>query len=304
MEKKRVAIVVLNYNRREMLLRCLDSIFRQDHPVFKVILVDNHSSDGSVEAVRQTYPSVEIIRNDRNYGASGGKNIGLRHAMKEVVDWVYLVDNDIIVEKNTLVELIKVTEIDPKVGVVGSKIYNLDNPHELYGAGVVLDYTQNVGHGRGRGEIDEGQYDRTEEVEVLLGGSLLIRMDVLRSIGLFDTDFLGYWYEAQDFCLRAVKAGFKVYFAHRSKVWHKPPAEEYSFHKKYLTTRNALRFMEKHGRPRTWMKYLFYSIVGFGYALVRETPRGNFMGVVGKAKGLFDGLLGRDEPARKMLLKK
>jgi GT2 family glycosyltransferase len=133
---------------------------------------------------------------------------------------------------------------------------------------------------------------------------MIATREVLKKVGLFATDYLGYWFEDSDYSVRVARAGYKVLFCGQAKVWHRPhkTIEQFSFRKKYLATRNAVRFMKKYGTAANWAKYLFYAVCGIPYALFRDILKGRGpMGAIGKAKGIFDGLLNRDEPAKKML---
>lgn len=301
MKKPTVTVCILTYNRKDILLRCLDAVHKLDYDLHQVVLVDNHSTDGSVEAVKDHFPTVKIIVNDQNYGPSVGKNIGLQEILKTDVDYVYLLDCDIITDRVAVSEFVHVVAHEPSAGILGPKIYNLSVPQEFYGAGYIVDYTQNIGWGRGRGEVDEGQYDVTEEMDALLGGAMFINTQALREVGLFDEEILGYWYEGQDLCFRMKKNGYKLIYVYKSKVWHKPHKNDYSYRKKYLAGRNAIYFMRKHARLVNWLKFFFFAFFGLGYAFIVETPRGNFQGVIGKARGLLDGVLKRDTYARKLL---
>lgn len=304
---KKVAVMILNWNRKDNVLDCLSHIYELDYPIRHVIVVDNASTDGSVAAVRAKYPDVIVVENDRNYGAPEGKNIGLRKSLETDMDVVFMVDNDIVVARDSLSQLMDVLEKHPDAGTVGSKMYDYSKPDILLSAGGIIDFTENVTRGRGDCEKDVGKYEKVEEIDYLWGGAMIATREVLQKVGLFDTDYLGYWFEDSDYSVRVRKAGYRVYFCGPSKVWHRPhkTVEQFSFRKKYLATRNAIRFMKKHAKPHEWAKYLFFAIAGLPYAAVRDLIlRKSMMGAIGKAKGILDGLLNRDAPALKMLGKK
>jgi len=302
---KNVSVVILNWNRKDNVLDCLSHIYQMDYPVYQVIVVDNASTDGSVDAIRKAYPEVILMDNDRNYGAPEGKNIGLRKALEDpAMDCVYMVDNDVVVAKDSLTELMNVFDEIPDAGIVGAKMYDFSKPDILLSAGGTIDFTQNVSRGRGDREKDVGQYEQTEEVDYLWGGAMIATREVLEKVGLFDSEYLGYWFEDSDLSVRVRKAGYRVIFCGKSKVWHRPhkTVEQFSYRKKYLATRNAIRFMKKHASATNWAKYLFYAVGGIPFALARDLIlRGTPMGAIGKTMGIIDGLLGRDEPARRML---
>ena len=301
---KKVSVVILNWNRKEMLLDCLRSIRELEYPIYEIIVVDNASTDGSVQAVREKYPDVVLIENDKNYGAIGGKNIGLRKALQSDVEYIYMQDNDIVAAKDALTKLVEVAEADPNVGMVGAMMYDYSEPDTILSAGGTIDWTQNVSRGRGDNQKDVGQFNKIEPVDYLWGGALLVRKSVLEEVGLFDEDYIGYWFEDSDLSVRVAKAGFKVLFNPFAKVWHKPhaTAEQLSYRKKYLAARNAIRFMKKHASPLQWAKYLFYSIIGLPYMYLRDILSGkNLGGARGKAKGIWDGIWNNDKAVDSVL---
>jgi len=302
--KAKVSVMILNWNRKDVLLTSLQAVKKMDYPLFEIVVVDNASTDGSVAAVREKFPDVVLVVNDKNYGAIGGKNIGLRKAMESPVDYIYMVDNDIINAEDALTKLVEVAENDPTVGLVGAMMFDLSQPDIIFSAGGTIDYTENVSRGRGDAQKDVGQFNKTEAVDYLWGGALLARKNVLEKVGLFDPGYIGYWFEDTDLSVRVRKAGYKILFCPFAKVWHKPHAtiEQFSFRKKYLATRNAIRFMKKHAPVHGWMKYLFYAIGGLPYALVRDLLKGRgVQGAWGKTKGLIDGILERDRAVAKIL---
>ncbi len=299
-----VAIVILNWNRSDALMECLKSVKNLDYPVHKIVVVDNASTDGSVDVVKKEFPDVTLIENDKNYGAIGGKNIGLRRAMEMPVQYLYMVDNDIIGATDSLRRLVEVAESDPQIGMVGAMMYDLSKPDIILSAGGTIDFTQNVSRGRGDAQKDVGQFNKIEPVDYLWGGALLARKSVLEKVGLFDPGYIGYWFEDTDLSVRVRKAGFQILFCPYAKVWHKPhqTIEQFSFRKKYLATRNAIRFMKKHANALQWMKYLFFAIGGLPYALIRDIiSGGNVQGTWGKARGLIDGIFGREAVVEKIL---
>jgi len=300
----KVSLVILNWNRKDMLLDCLSKVATLEYPLYETIVVDNASTDGSVAAVREKFPQVAIIENHKNYGAIGGKNIGLRRAMESPVDYIYMLDNDIVGAPDSLTHLVAVAESDESVGLVGAMMYDHSKPTTILSAGGTIDFTQNVSRGRGDNQIDRGQFKKVEPVDYLWGGALLARKSVLEEVGLFDEEYIGYWFEDTDISVRVRKAGFKVLFCPQAKVWHKPhaTAEQFSFRKKYLAARNAIRFMKKHATPLQWVKYLIFAGGSLPVMYVLGVLRGkNTDGTVGKAKGIWDGIRGNDEAVEKVL---
>jgi len=302
-QQMKVSVAILNWNRKDNTLDCLKHVYDLTYPLYQVIVVDNASTDGSVEAVREEYPEAIVVAKERNYGCSEGKNIGIRKALEANPDAIYYMDNDIVVDKDSLAELVKVLEQNPEAGSVGPKMFDYSKPDTLLTAGGIIDFTQNVSRGRGDGEKDVGQYDHVEAVDYIWGGAILVRSEVFQKIGLFDPYYV-VWFEDSDFCTRIRRAGYKVLFCPYAKVWHRPhdTKAQVSFHKKYIATLNAIHFMKKYATAANWAKFLFYAIGGVPVAFVRDMILyGNPMRAMGKMMGIIHGLLGRDQAVRKMI---
>src|SRR5262249_6710666 len=163
-------------------------------------------------------------------------------------------------------------------------IYDYDKRDMIQTAGNYIDWTQNLVSSRGAHQRDTGQLEECAEVHYVGAGAMLTRRIVFEKAGLLDAGFYGYGYEDADFRLRVKRAGYKVVCCTRSKVWHRPFSGigAYSFKKKYLESRNAIRFLRMYGDRASWVKFSFYAIGGLCYAAVREGARGNIMGVIGK----------------------
>lgn len=243
-----VFVVIVNWNGVSDTLECLESLCNLEYPDLQVVLVDNGSEDDSIEAVRRKYPSTRIIANSRNLGFTGGNNVGIRCALENGADYVWLLNNDTIVDRSTLSSLVGVAESDPGIGIVGSKIYSFSEPGVISFAGATIDWVKGKSSHIGRGEVDNGQYDRVSEVDRVSGCSMLVKKEVCEKVGLLDEAFF-LFVEDVDWCVRAKLAGFRINFAPSSNVWHK---EGSSIHKaenslySYYNTRNFLLLIRKN----------------------------------------------------------
>jgi GT2 family glycosyltransferase len=302
----KASVVILNWNAKNILKECVASVKAMTYPIHELIVVDNYSSDGSAGMVKAEFPEVTLVENDQNYGAIEGKNIGLRKAMESPIDYIFVIDNDLVADGKALAELVDVCEKDARIGIVGAKIYDFDRPDIILSCGSKIDYTQNIIRPYGHGEKEEGQYNGMMEVDHVGAGHMLVRREVFEKVGLLDSSFIGYGCEDVDFCVRVKKANYKIVFCPSAKVWHRPHSGvgHYTYRKKYLEARNAVCFMKKHAKFSQWLKYLFFVIFGLPYAFIREGLRGNIRGVVGKAMGLYDGFRGVDDVALRIMTQK
>ena len=211
----KVYVVVLNWNGKDFIGQCLDSLNKQTFKA-NVVVVDNGSVDGSVELIEAKFPGVELLKQSKNHGFAGGVNIGIRHAQEKGAEAVALFNNDAIAEPNWLKQLIKKVNSDPQCGIVASKV--LQNGNNLIdNTGEYLS-VWGLPFARSR---DEKQ-DKTEPDETVFGasgGSTLYRSEMLKEVGLFDEKFFAY-YEDADMNFRAQLAGWKTKYAKSAVVHH------------------------------------------------------------------------------------
>ncbi len=248
-----ISIIIVNYNGKRYLEDCFNSLYAVDYPEDRreIILVDNASTDGSAEYVNGRFPGIRVVRSAVNKGFSGGNNVGIEHAVGE---FFALLNNDTVVDSGWLERLVDVAVRDPKAGIVTSKILFRNRPNVINNAGSrVMD--NGWGGDRGFGEVDTGQYDRTEEVFCACGASMLLRREMVEQIGTFDPSFFCY-YEDTDLSWRARLAGWKVVYTHRSVIYHvhAGTSVEWSPLFTYYVLRNRLFMLIKNAWLGLFMK--------------------------------------------------
>ncbi len=265
----RVSVVVLNYNGREYLERCLSSLERQTYPNREIILADNGSTDGSLEFVRQQFPGVRVIAHGANLGFSRGNNLVIEATDSE---YVLTLNSDTEAEPELLTELIAAAETAPDVGSCAPKMLLYHPPGVIDSAGIEVDLA-GIGWNCQRGEADTNEHAR-REVFGPCAGAALYRRAMLEQIGLFDETYFAF-YEDVDLAWRARLAGWRclyvptavVYHVH-SALWQKQPAR-----KVYLLARNKLLTIAKNypwpDLLLWWPLILVYDLLSLGYAILR-----------------------------------
>jgi GT2 family glycosyltransferase len=194
-----------------------------------------------VEQIQHLFPDISIIEAGENLGFAGGCNLGIRHALRDETEYVWLLNNDTTVDSRALGAMVERAEVDPKIGAVGSAIYSAGEPERLlaWGGGYI-----NFWLGCSR-HFQCSVPDN--EIEFLTGASLLLRRSSLESVGPLDEGFFMYW-EDGDYCFRLRRAGWKLATAGKSKVWHKEQGS--SIKKSVLLdayfNRSAARFFVRH----------------------------------------------------------
>ncbi len=225
--KPHVTIIILNWNREADTLECLDSLAQMNYPSFSIVVVDNGSTDGSPEAIerwgRERLP-LTLIRNGENRGFVRGSNQGLRHALSTDTDYVFLLNNDTVVEADALSLLVVAAERSGErsgdIGMAGPKIYQHGKRLVLDSAGTRTIPWLAQGFLIGHGEVDHGQYDNPGEMPYVTGTALLVKRAVLEEVGLMDEDYFCY-FDDFDWGLKARKAGYRLLLEPRAVVRHK-----------------------------------------------------------------------------------
>ena len=284
----KVAVVILNWNRPKDTVGCLESVYEL-HPgdySLEVILVDNASTDGSVAAVR----SLRLIQNKENLGYAGGNNVGIRQAIKDGADFVFVLNNDTILDKNALLSLLRAAGEHKDAGIFSPKIYFAkgfefhkdryskgDLGKVIWAAGGDWDRDNVLGSNHGVNEVDNNQFDKVREIDFATGAAMFVRREVFEKVGFFNQDYFLY-VEDVEFCERAKKGGFKILYVPEAKLWHKVAQSSGigSGLNDYFTTRNRLVFGLKYANMRTKI------------ALIRESLRFLLTGRHWQKRGVVD----------------
>jgi GT2 family glycosyltransferase len=242
-----VAIIVLNWNGLNDTLDCLESLACLDYPNYEIVVVDNGSTDGSVEAMRRHFPNVTLIENDENLGYAEGNNRGVEYALRTGADYIFVLNNDTILSQDILTRLVVVADANPRVGAVGPKIYYYAQPRRIWFAGGIIDWQRGVTVNLGAGEEDIGQFEQVKSVDFLAGCALLTKRETWKNVGSFDSRFFMYW-EETDWCTRARRAGYDLLLVPQAKMWHKVSLANQTSSPRilYYMTRNRLLFLHKN----------------------------------------------------------
>lgn len=294
--KPHIVCVIVNWNGADDTIACLTSLrtVRQDKAELQVVVVDNGSTNDSVPRIKKAHPRVTVLETGKNLGFTGGNNAGITYALGKKADFVWLLNNDTIVDKNVLsfVDTFK----DPSVGAVGSKIYFAPG-HEYHRdrytksergkvfwyAGGIVDFDNMLASHRGVDQVDHGQYDRIEETPFITGCSIMVSVAVIKKVGTLDDRYYLYL-EDLDWCLRIQHAGYKTLYVPTSIVWHVNagssgtpgnPLQDY-----YLTRNQFLIGM-------------VWAPLRTKIALLKQGLRYVFSGSAIRRKAIFDAVIGR-----------
>mgnify|MGYP000432702724 CR=1 FL=1 len=232
-----ISVVVLNWNGYQVLEGCLRSLNDQTYQPLEIIVVDNASTDGSVDFLRQKFQDINLIINGKNLGFGGGNNIGIRASHGK---YIMILNNDTRVDPKCVEELKRSIEKDDRYGVCASKILLECKPDIIDGVGIVV-CPDGLSFGRGRLEKKD-RYDEEEEIFFASDCACLYRREMLEDIGLYDEDFFAYADET-DMGWRARLAGWKCIYSPKAIVYHLHSVSSggrYSSFKAFLVERNRI----------------------------------------------------------------
>ncbi|MCK5330013.1 MAG: glycosyltransferase family 2 protein [Candidatus Marinimicrobia bacterium] len=277
-----ISIIVLNYNGKQFLQVCFDSLLLSTYPNIELLMVDNASSDDSVEYMERNYPQVKIIHSGGNIGYSAGNNLGIEVAAGK---YVLLLNNDIEVTPGWLEPIIEEFESDEQIAAVQPKIHHMidrDSFEYAGAAGGMIDIFS-FPFMRGRVfytiEKDEGQYDTNIDLFWTSGAAMAIRKDVLKKTGLLDNDFVHHMEEI-DLCWRILLQGHRLRIRTDSVIYHYAGGtiKAKSFKKEYWNHRNSVFMMMKNYSSRRLMyllpaRYLLDILVVVKSILVWDTMK-------------------------------
>lgn len=269
----KVTIVIPNYNGKHFMEPCLSSLSEQTYKNFHILVVDNASSDGSIEYMEENYPDIELIKLQKNYGFSKAVNIGIQHSR---TPYVILLNNDTTVDTRYVEEMVKAIEKSPKIFSVSSKMIQMYHPELIDSAGDL--YTL-LGWGvcRGCGR-PVSNYTKYDEIFTACAGAAIYRRSVFDEIGYFDENHFAYL-EDIDIGYRARIYGYYNMYCPTALVYHVgsgTSGSKYNSFKVKLAARNNL-YLNYKNMPALqlvlnfiplaigyFVKYLFFCKIGFG----------------------------------------
>jgi len=250
----RTAVIILNWNRHQMTADCVRSLLAMDGADFEILVVDNGSTDGSVERLPQEFPQITVLPQGNNLGFAAGCNVGMRYALAHDAEYVLLLNNDTFVAPDFIREMRAAIQRDPNIGAVCPKIYFADHPDLLWYAGA--DFSLWTGRFKIRGwrQIDRRQFDHNQEITQATGCAMLVRRSALCDVGLLDEQFWAYA-EDLDWSLRFMKRGYRLAFAPKARLWHHDGATSVKSMgsgsqaiRQFFSTRNMVFVARKHVR--------------------------------------------------------
>ncbi len=271
----KIAIVILHFANKKQTQDCLNSVNKLEAKGFEIeVIVVNNRIGEDLSDLEEKFKQCLFLKTGQNLGYAGGNNFGIKKALKAKADFIFLLNNDTILDKKILVELIKVASLNKKSGLLGPKIYfapgyefhkeryqKEERGKVFWYAGGLLDWRNMIASHRGVDEVDFGQYDLSTPTDFVSGCAMFIKKEVFEKIGFFDERYFLYL-EDVDFCQRAKRAGFDLLYVPQAKLWHVNAGSSQvggPLHD-YFLTRNRLLFGMEYATLKTKLALLRESL--------------------------------------------
>ena len=283
--------LVLNWNRRQDTIECLDSLKKQEPISPMIAVLDNGSQDNSVAVIRTSFPDAELIESSTNLGFGGGANLGFKKAIEKGADYIFLINNDAVAAPDALSHLLRFASQD--IGLLAPIIYYYKEPKRIWSAGGRLRHLLLEKTGDMNNQLDRGEWPEVLEKDFVTACCILIPRRTLETVGDFDNHTFQHFYEDFDFCLRIRQAGLKILVIPQAKVWHKVASStggRDSPEERYWMARSSVAFIKKHATPQ---QIPFIFVWRFGSALktiLRQVMAWRWDSIRAYLSGLRDGL--------------
>ena len=266
-----VYIILINYNGYKDTIECIKSLREIHYKNYKIIIVDNASTNNSISYLNQSLEDCIIIESKDNLGFAGGNNLGIEYALNNEADYIMLLNNDTVVEAHFLENMLNKFTEGNKVGIVGCKIMYFPKNNIIWYGGGYIDWFKFIGEHYGMREIDKGQCDEEKEIDFMTGCCMLIKKEVFQKTGFLSKDYFMY-FEDVDFCVKVRDAGYKILYNPKAIIYHKvglsSGGEESPFAIKW-GTRNRLIFMRKYMSKVPKFNYMLSNIFFYITRIIR-----------------------------------
>lgn len=271
---KKIGIVICNYNKREYVINCIQSVLESKTDNFDLYVVDNASTDDSVSEIRKIYGErVIILENEENLGGSGGFNTGIRRVLDEGYEYLYCLDNDVLVDENAIEALADYLDTHDNTAVAGSIVYHMDFPEYVQQYGLDLDFEHYTAITHYADLLDDETIPKVNSCETVATCSVMIRTSCIKNtdIGIMPEDNFIYW-DDMEWIYRFTLSGFQVVTVKASAVLHKMGAntKPVNTFTHYYMWRNRLNFFMKY-TPEEQLETMSYRMLSAVFDAMYES---------------------------------
>lgn len=245
-----VGIITVTWNNYQDTFECLVSLLKVTYSNVLIWVVDNASSDTSLDKLKKEFKTITFIKLKENAGYAGGLNAGYKKAIVAGCSFIVGINNDTIVDENFLTPLVDFANTNNKIGVLGGKIFFHDEPNRIWSLGGFVSLLKSGGEYIGEEEVDNGQFEENKKLTLVSGCMMFINAEVLKSIGYLNENYF-FRGEEWEFCYRVKKAGYDMFCIPSSKVWHKENRSHNRFAPQYIYSAYVAKiFFSKQFMPK------------------------------------------------------
>jgi GT2 family glycosyltransferase len=295
---KKVCVVILNWNGRDITLHCLEDLRKSDYPEVDCVIVDNGSTDNSTEVIARSFPEVGIVSNTVNVGWAGGSNQGMAWGLAHGADYLLMLNNDAWADPAMISQLVEAATNLQGQAVTVPKIYLGSDPTRFWFAFGRVNLWTGLFSNPAHNLIDDGRFDCSPEVEYASGCCMLIPKGIVERVGGFDHSFFSY-VEDVDWSIRCRRAGFRIVLCPKAKLRHdvsvtgkKRPAMM-----RYYLTRNHLWTLRRHASLLQFVCVLLLLPLRSMWRMMRLLRMRDGESIAAELRGLKDGLMAAVLPA-------
>ena len=279
---ERVGIVICNYNKADMVCECIQTVLESKYTDYRIYVVDNASSDDSVKRVRTRYDGqITLLVNEKNLGGSGGFNTGIRRALETGHEYVWCLDNDVLVDEGALGVLVEFLDAHPDCGMAGSRVDHMEAPEYVQQYGIIVDFDEFCVEAKYLNHLEDGTMPDVVYSDAVAACSVLVRSSLIREIGLMPEDNFLYW-DDTEWGWRCNLAGYRVASCGKSIVLHAMGAKKETVNTfpTYYAWRNWVDFFARY-TPEEKLERMYVSFLD---ALFDMQYEGLYNGVENRAK--------------------
>lgn len=248
MNNKQIGIVICNYNKSDYVVNCIQSVLESDMDDFDIYVVDNASTDDSVERIRELYEDrVTLLVNERNLGGSGGFNTGIRKVLEGQYPYLMCLDNDVLVDEAAISALHVYMQTHPDIGMLGSRVYHMEEPDYIQQFGLNLDFRNYIADTLYANVLEDGTIPELLYCDTVATCSVMVRTEAVKKAGIMPEDNFIYW-DDMEWGWRIRQAGYQVAAYGASKVLHTKGAanRNNAVFTNYYNMRNRIHFFLKY----------------------------------------------------------
>jgi len=299
-KEPKVAVVIVNWNQRELLLEAVGSCMSSHWSNLLMIVVDNGSRDGSAKAVTEAFPDTVMVQNEFNEGFAVGSNQGIKHAREAGVEYILFLNNDATLEPDAIGKMVELMEKNTMVGAVAPYIFYYDRRDIIwYGGGIVQFWRGRIAHRFLRQIFHEDEH-QPSPTRYLTGCVFMVRVEALKSVGFFDTT-MGLYSEDVDFCLRLRYSGWRLWVTPDAKAYHRisvTAGGELSPFKAFHRGRSNAMLTRRWANIWEWPTIIIGGILGGLFITLKLMIGGKLSTLLALWYGVINGLVGGGIPGR------